>query len=305
MTGNPQLERVVAMMRRADPLGSGDLMTIRKITERAPAYPKPEDITWEPITAGGVPAEWVIPDACDPGRAIVYFHGGGYATGTIEANRGLCSHIARRSRARVLSVDYRLAPEHPYPAAVNDALAAYRFVVSQGYAPTNIALGGDSSGGGLVLATLVALRDGGDRLPAAAICLCPWTDLTLSGATVEQNRDKDPMVRASVLKLMADAYLGQADPRSPTASPLFADLTGLPPLLVQVGTAELLLDDSRRLAQQAQAAGVDVTLDIWDDMIHVWHSFADMLPEGMDAVARIGQYVDEHLGPSHITRGVS
>jgi acetyl esterase/lipase len=297
---SPQLDRVIGMMRKADPLASGDLMTIRKIIERTPAYPKPDDITWEAIDAGGVPAEWVIPDDCEPGRVIVYFHGGGYATGTIHANRGLCSHIARAARARVLSVDYRLAPEHRFPAAVNDALTAYRFILSEGYAPENVALGGDSSGAGLVLGTLVALRDGGEPLPGTAICLCPWTDLTLSGATVEANRDEDPMVRASVLALMAEAYLGEADPRSPTASPLFADLAGLPPLLVQVGTAELLLDDSRRFAERARAAGVDVTLEVWDDMIHVWHSFADILPEGREAVARIGSYVDECLkSPAH------
>lgn len=292
---SPQLDRVIGMMRKADPLASGDLMTIRKITERAPAYPKPDDITWEAINAVGVQGEWVVPDDCELGRVIVYFHGGGYSTGTIGANRSLCSHIARAARARVLSVDYRLAPEHRFPAAVDDALAAYRFVVAEGYARENVALGGDSSGAGLVLGTLVALRDDGDPLPGAAICLCPWTDLTLSGATVEAKRDEDPMVRASVLALMADAYLGDADPRSPTASPLFADLTGLPPLLVQVGSAELLLDDSRRFAERAKAAGVDVTLEIWDDMIHVWHSFADLLPEGREAVARVGSYVDEHL----------
>jgi acetyl esterase/lipase len=251
-------------------------MTIRGITARAPAYPKPDDITWEAINAGGVPAEWVVPDDCEPGRVIVYFHGGGYSTGTIHANRGLCSHIARAARARVLSVDYRLAPEHRFPAAVDDAVAAYRFVVSEGYAPENVALGGDSSGAGLVLGTLVALRDGGEPLPGTAICLCPWTDLTLSGATVDAKRDEDPMVRASILAL-------------------FADLTGLPPLLVQVGSAELLLDDSRRFAKRAEDAGVDVTLEIWDDMIHVWHSFADLLPEGREAVARIGSYVDERL----------
>ncbi|MDH6242732.1 alpha/beta hydrolase [Mycobacterium sp. OTB74] len=292
---SPQLERVIGMMRKADPLASGDLMTIRKVTASAPPYPKPDDITWEAVNAGGVQAEWVIPDDCEPGRAIVYLHGGGYATGTIEANRGLCSHLARAARARVLSVDYRLAPEHRFPAAVDDAVSAYRFVLSSGYAPEHVALGGDSSGAGLVLAALVALRDGDDPLPAAAICICPWTDLTLSGATVETKRNEDPMVRASVLALMAEAYLGETDPKTPTVSPLFADLTGLPPLLVQVGTAELLLDDSRRFAQRAEAAGVDVTLEVWDDMIHVWHAFADLLPEGREALARIGSYVAQRL----------
>jgi acetyl esterase/lipase len=300
---SPELQRVIDMMRAADPLASGDLMTIRTVMSRAPAYPKPDDMSWEAVDAGGVPAEWVIPDDAVSGRAIVYFHGGGYATGTIEAYRGLCSHIARAARARVLDVGYRLAPEHRFPAAVDDALAACRFVVEAGHAPERVVLGGDSAGGGLVLGTLVALRDAGDPLPAAGICLCPQTDLTLSGSSIQTNRDADPMVRASILRLMVDAYLGDADPRSPTASPLFADLTGLPPLLVQVGTAELLLDDATRIAERAEAAGVDVSLEIWDDMIHVWQSFADFLPEARQAIARIGSFVEDHLqeapeGPS-------
>lgn len=292
---SPELKRVIDMMRAADPTASGDLATIRKVTSRAPAYPKPDDITWETVDAGGVPAEWVIPADCEPGRAIVYFHGGGYATGTIEAHRGLCSHLARATRARVLNVDYRLAPEHRFPAAVDDAVAAYRFTVSAGFAPASTALGGDSAGGGLVLGTLVALRDGGDPLPGTAFCVSPWTDLTMSGASLETKRDEDPLVRFSILELMADAYLGDGDRRSPTASPLFADLAGLPPLLVQVGGAEILLDDATRFAERARAAGVDVTLEVWDDMIHVWPVFADMLPEGREAIARIGAYVDQRL----------
>jgi len=273
----------------------GDLMTMRKMMSRAPAYPRPEDITWEPLDAGGVPAEWVIPDDCEPGRALVYLHGGGYATGTLESTHALSSHIARATRARLLAVDFRLAPEHPYPAAVDDAVTAYRFAVSAGYAPEAMALCGDSSGGGLALATLVGLRELGDPMPATAICMSPWTDLTLSGASLELNREADPMVSAATLALMADAYLGDVDRRSPTASPLFADLTGLPPLLVQVGSNELLFDDATRFAERAQAAGVDVTLETWDDVFHVWQAFADLLPEARDAIAHIGTFVDQRL----------
>jgi acetyl esterase/lipase len=273
----------------------GDLMTMRKMTSRAPAYPKPADITWEAVDAAGVPAEWVIPDDCESGRAIVYFHGGGYATGGPESFRALSSHLARATRARVLAVDYRLAPEHPFPAAVEDAVTAYRFVTSAGHAPEQIVLCGDSSGGGLVLCALVALRDLGDPMPQAAVCLSPWTDLTLSGTSLQTNRDADPMVSASTLALMADAYLGEVDRRSPTASPLFADVAGLPPLLLQVGSSELLLDDATRFAERAEAAGVDVTLEIWDDVFHVWHAFADLLPEARDAIARIGGFVDQRL----------
>jgi epsilon-lactone hydrolase len=290
-----ELQKLLENIRAAGSF-DGDLMTMRKMMSRAPAYPKPEDITWEPLDAAGVPAEWVTPDDCEPGRAIVYFHGGGYATGTLESTRALSSHVARAARARVLTVDYRLAPEHPFPAAVDDGVRAYRFAMSEGHAPEAIALCGDSSGGGLALATLIALRDLGGPMPGSAICMSPWTDLTLSGTSLAVNRDADPMVSATTLALMADAYLGEVDRRSPTASPLFADLSGLPPLLLQVGSSELLLDDTTRFAERAEAAGVDVTLEIWDDVFHVWHSFADLLPEARDAIAQIGMYADQRLG---------
>ena len=289
-----ELQRFVESIRAAGSF-DGDLLTMRKMLSRTPAYPQPADIEWEPVDAAGVPAEWVVPDDCVPGRAVVYFHGGGYATGTLESVRGLSSHLARATRARLLAVDYRLAPENPFPAAVDDAVSAYRFAISAGHAPEAIALCGDSSGGGLALATLIALRDLGDPLPRTAICVSPWTDLTLSGASVGANHDSDPMVSATTLALMADAYLGEVDRRSPTASPLFADLAGLPPLLVQVGSGELLVDDSTRFADRARAAGVDATLELWDDVFHVWHAFADLLPEARVAIARIGTYVDEQL----------
>lgn len=290
-----ELQKFVEGIRAAGSF-EGDLMTLRRMTSRAPAYPKPEDITWESVDAAGVPAEWVIPDACEPGRAIVYLHGGGYATGTVESARALSSHLARATRARLLAVDYRLAPEHPFPAAIDDAVAAYGFALSDGGGPEAVALCGDSSGGGLALGTLVALRELGAPMPATAICLSPWTDLTLSGASVRANGDSDPMVSATTLGLMADAYLGQGDRRAPTASPLFAGLEGLPPMLLQVGSGELLVDDATRFTERAQAAGVDVTLELWDDVFHVWHAFADVLPEARDAIARIGAYVDRRLG---------
>ena len=290
-----ELKKLVEGIRAAGSF-EGDLMTIRKMMGRAPAYPEPEDITWEPVDAAGVPGEWVVPDDCVPGRAVVYFHGGGYATGTLDSARALFCHLARATRARLLAVDYRLAPEHPFPAAVDDAIAAYRFAMSAGCTPEATAFCGDSSGGGLTLATLVALRDLGEPLPRTAVCISPWTDLTLSGASLQANRDGDPMVSASTLGLMADAYLGDVDRRSPTASPLFADLAGLPSLLLQVGSTELLLDDSTRFAERAEAAGVDVTLEIWEDVVHVWHAFADFLPEARDAIARIGTYVEQQVG---------
>ena len=290
-----ELEELLKSFRDAGTF-DGDLMTMRKMLNRAPAYPTPDDITWEPVDAGDVPAEWVIPRNCVPDRAAVYLHGGGYATGTLGSSRSLSSHLARATRAQLLAVDYRLAPEHPFPAAVDDAVTAYRFAVSNGHAPEAIALCGDSSGGGLALGTMLALRDLGDPLPGIGICLSPWTDMTLSGASLQLNRDTDPMVSAATLGLMADAYLVDADRRSPTASPLFAVLEGLPPLLLQVGSGELLLDDTRRFAERAEAAGVEVTLELWDGVFHVWHAFADVLPEARDAIARIGVYADQQLG---------
>ena len=295
-----ELQGLLENIRAAGSFES-DLMTMRKMMSRAPTYPQPADITWEPLDAAGMSAEWVIPDGCEPGRALVHFHGGGYALGTLESTRALCSHIARATRARLLSVDYRLAPEHPFPAAVDDAVTAYRFTISEGYAPEAVALCGDSSGGGLALATLVALRERGDPMPAAAICMSPWTDLTLSGSSLQENRDADPMVSAATLTLMADAYLGEVDRRSPTASPLFADLAGLPPLLVQVAAGELLIDDATRFAERAQEAGVEVTLEIWEEVFHVWHAFADLLPEARAAIARIGTYVEDRLGAPPMT----
>lgn len=292
---SPQLEGLLANLRAGGPF-TGDLMAMRKMLSRTPAYPQPPDIKWESVEAGGVGAEWVTPNDAVPGRTIVYCHGGGYATGSPEVFRSLTTHLARAARARVLAVDYRLAPEHPYPAAVEDALTAYRYVVAAGNAPADIALVGDSSGGGLVLATLIALRDQGDELPATAVCLCPWTDLTLSGASIEANAETDPMVQARTLALMADAYVGSGDRTTPTVSPLFAELAGLPPLLIQVGAGELLLDDAKRLANEAGAAGVDVTLEIAPDGFHVWHSFADLLPEARDAIAQIASYIDSRLG---------
>jgi acetyl esterase/lipase len=290
-----ELVRLVERLRAAGSF-DGDLMTMRKMMSRAPAYPEPDDITWEPVDAKGVPAEWVVPDDCEAGRAVVYFHGGGFATGGAESARALSSHLARAMRARLLAVDYRLAPEDPYPAALDDAVAAYHFALAAGYAPQDVALCGDSSGGGLVLSTLVALRDLGDPTPATAICMSPWTDLTLSGTSLQDNADADPMVSASTLALMADAYLADGDRRTPTASPLFADLAGLPPLLLQVGTSEMLRDDTMRFAARAQEAGVDVTVETWDDVFHVWHAYADLLPEARDAIARIGNYAERQLG---------
>jgi monoterpene epsilon-lactone hydrolase len=254
----------------------------------------PADVRCEPVNAGGVPAEWVTTPGVVAERVICYIHGGGYVIGSINTHRELASRLSRAASARVLVLDYRLAPENPFPAAVDDSTAAYRWLLSVGVDPARLAIAGESAGGGLTVATLVALRDAGEPLPAAGICLSPWVDLACLGESIVTKAEIDPVADKESMLMLAKAYLGDTDPFTPLASPLYADLTGLPPLLIQVGTAECLFDDAKRLVERARAAGVDVILEPWDDMIHMWHMFAAMLPEGQQAIDRIGEYIRQH-----------
>jgi len=287
-----EIEKVRNILSSLDFGEAADVATMRARLDAAAAlFERPPDVRYEPIDAGGVPAEWTIAPGADPDRALVYFHGGSYNAGGIGSHRALCTQLARATRLRVLSVEYRLAPEHPHPAAVEDACAALRFVWKSGLAPSQVALAGDSVGGGLALAALVALRDAGDPLPAAVALLSPWTDLTLSGASFRGKADVDPMIVPDVLAVARDRYVAGQAADAPTISPLFADLAGLPPLLVQVGTDECLLDDSTRLAERASDAGTDVVLEVWDDMIHVWQAFFSLLPEGRDAIDAIAAFL--------------
>jgi monoterpene epsilon-lactone hydrolase len=227
---------------------------------------------------------------------VLYLHGGGYVIGSPRSHRHLAAAIARAAGARALLLDYRRAPEHPFPAAVDDALAAYRWLLeSAGVAPGHVVVAGDSAGGGLTVATLLAARDAGLPQPAAGVCISPWADLTCSLGSYTTKAAVDPVVDTGLVQKMATAYLGAADPRTPLASPLHADLRGLPPLLVQVGGDEVLLDDARELAARAKRAGVDATLEVWDAMVHVWHWFLPMLDEAPAAIDRIGAFVREAL----------
>jgi monoterpene epsilon-lactone hydrolase len=255
----------------------------------------PPDVEWEPIDAGGVPAEWITTPQATDSRVICYLHGGGYTMGSVNTHREMVSRLSRAASARALSVDYRLAPENPFPAAVEDATTAYRWLLGTGVDPASVVIAGDSAGGGLTAATLVALRDEGAPLPAAGVCLSPWVDMEGIGESMTAKAEADPMVQREDLLETAKAYLNGVDPRTPLAAPLYADLTGLPPLLIQVGTAETLLDDAIRLAERARAAGVDVTFEPWEDMIHVWHFMASMLPEGEQAIERIGEFIRERV----------
>jgi monoterpene epsilon-lactone hydrolase len=294
---SPQLQAIVKVLRSRPPLAELSIEEQRATFEALTSRFQPgEDVRCQRVDAGGVPAEWITaPEATDE-RVIYYLHGGGYTLGSINTHREMISRISRAAGARALAIDYRLAPENPFPAALEDATTAYRWLLSTGVDPARLVIAGDSAGGGLTVATLVALRDAGGPLPAAAVCLSPWVDLEGLGESMITKAEVDPMVPREAGLQWAKAYLGGAHPRTPLASPLYADLAGLPPLLIQVGTAETLLDDSTRLAERAKAAGVDVELEVWDDMIHVWQFFAAMLPEGQQAIDRIGEFIREHTG---------
>jgi epsilon-lactone hydrolase len=251
------------------------------------------------IAAGGPRGEWVTAagvSKTEP-RVLFYIHGGGFTAGSAAAYRGLSSHLSAATGCRVLAVDYRWAPEEPFPAALDDCVAGYRWLVTAGRAaPREVVLVGDSAGGNLVAAMLLALKQGGDALPAAGVCLSPIFDLALTGDSVMTRAERDPMILASSLQKCSTAYRGNSDPRNPLMSPLYGDLAGLPPLLLQCGSEEMLRDDSVRLAAKAKAAGVEVTFEEWDEMVHVWHLFADRLADGRKALARVGEFVRAHIG---------
>jgi epsilon-lactone hydrolase len=226
----------------------------------------------------------------------LYLHGGGYAIGSIKSHRYLMQNVSRASGARTLGINYALAPENPFPAAIEDAAKSYRWLLKQGIKPQNIAIAGDSAGGGLTLATLLYLRDAGDPLPAAGVGISPWTDMTCSAESYTTRLEIDPMVLGNGLEKMADFYVGDTDKKDPLASPVFADMTGMPPLLIHVGGREVLYDDAITVYENAKKAGVDVELLDEPEMFHVWHAFAPMLEEAQEAVDKIGVYLQSKMG---------
>jgi phosphinothricin tripeptide acetyl hydrolase len=254
-------------------------------------FPTPPEVKVERVSAPTAPAEWLRPPAAVAGRVVLYLHGGGYVIGSPRSHRHLAAAIASAGAANALLLDYRLAPEHPFPAAVDDAVAAYRWLLDQGTAPRHIVIAGDSAGGGLTVATLLALRDAGAPLPAGGVCISPWVDLTCSAESYRTKAEVDPIVKSGSIEEMARAYLGDRDRRTPLASPLFADLRGLPPLLIHAGSDEVLLDDAVQLSERAKKADVAATLEVWDRMIHVWHWFLPMLDEAQTAVDSIGRFI--------------
>jgi epsilon-lactone hydrolase len=261
----------------------------------AAAAPPPAGTTVDAVNADGVPAEWVTAAGVTGQRAVLFFPGGAYHVGSLATLRHLVALVSDAAQARVLNAGYRLAPEHPFPAAVHDALTAYRWLLARGIAPGQIAIAGNSSGGGLALALLVALRDSGEPMPAAAVAISPWTDLEMTGESRRTRAAVDRMITPDGMKEAADWYLAGQDPRHRYASPVHADLQGLPPVLIHVGDTEILLDDSTRFAARARAVGVEVTLEVWDEMPHCWHTFAGFLPEADRAIERIGTWLQERI----------
>ena len=251
----------------------------------------PLDVRLEPAVANGVAAEWTSTPAADPSRVLLFFHGGGYVSGSIASHRAMVAEAGRQAQARTLALGYRLAPEHPLPAALEDALSGYRFLLARGIDPRRIAIAGDSAGGGMTIAAMTLLRDAGEPLPGCAWCISPWVDLAMTGGSLQSKAAVDPLIQKPYLQELADAYLGGADPRDPRASPLRADLHGLPPLLIQCGTAETLLDDAVRLAGAAGAAEVAVTLELYPDMIHVWPLFHQQVAAGRRALEAAGRFI--------------
>ena len=293
----PEIVKLKKILReKAAPPGTDiPLDVMRKGMEKV-AFKAADDIQTEQITVAGRAAEWVRAPGVQAGRAILYLHGGGYVMGSANTHRSMVGEVSRASQAAALLLDYRMAPEDPFPAAVEDGVAAYRWLLDQGFKPQNLAIAGDSAGGGLALATLVSARDQGLPMPAAAVPISPWSDLTCTNESYQTRAAADPMITpgAKGINRMANLYLNGKDATHPYASPNFASLKSLPPLLIHVGRDEVLLDDSIKLDAKAKADGVNSTLEIWDDMIHVWHAFHPMLPEGKQAIVRVGEFLRGH-----------
>jgi acetyl esterase/lipase len=277
----------------------GDVAEQRVIFEEMmAAIPVPADVTASSGSLGGIGVVNVEAAGADQAKVIFYLHGGAYAIGTAASSVGLASDLARRAGARLVTIDYRLAPEHPHPAAIDDAVAAYRGLLDSGIAASTIAIAGESAGASLAAATLVALKHVGLPQPSAAVLMSPWADLTLSGDSISAKAAVDPALTPEGLRRRAIDYVADGDPRAERVSPIFADLTGLPPLLIQAGSHEILLDDATRLASRAAAADVAVRLEITPGVPHVFQGFAAMLDEGKAALTSAGEFLRAHLaGP--------
>jgi epsilon-lactone hydrolase len=291
-----QRETLDAIVRQSRfPVDSDFEQQRRLLREAVSAQPLPDDVTVTPASLGGVPTAEITIDGIEPRHVVLYFHGGVYVISDAFLAAGLASQVGRRTHAKVISVDYRLAPEHPYPAAVDDAFVAYEALLHDGIAASDIVFAGDSAGGGLAVATLVNARDHGLPLPAAALAMSPYVDLTLAGTTMETKRDADPLLSRELLQPRVADYVQGQDAALGLISPIFADLSGLPPLIIQAGSHEVLLDDAIRLARQAAIADVEVALDITPRVPHVFQAYSPILDEAAAALDRAGQFMSAHL----------
>jgi acetyl esterase/lipase len=290
------LESIIAGFRAmAAGWGEGTTPTRMRVDFEAwcERFPDEREASIARVSAHGVPADQIQAPDLAASRVVLYLHGGGYSLGSARSHRSLGKRIAFAARARVVLPDYRLAPEHPFPAAVDDAVASYRWLLSTGVRPERIAVAGDSAGAGLALALLVSLRDAGAPLPACAVLLSPFADLACSGKSYASLAESDPIVSREMGVAMGRAYVGDGDPSHPLASPIRAALQGLPPLLVQVGSREVVLDDARAIERHAREAGVPVKLDLWPGMVHAWHLYASALEEGRRAIEELASFVRE------------
>ena len=260
-------------------------------------FPLPDSVSLEAGTLGGVPGEWLRPEGADPTRALLYFHGGGYVLGSTRSHRHMVAALAAGAGVHAFSADYRLAPEHPFPAAVEDGTAAWKGLLDRGIDPARAVVGGDSAGGGLTVAALIKARGDGLPMPAGGLCISPWTDMTLEAGSYAAKAESDPMVKKDQIERWTGVYLGaDTDRRHPWASPLYANLEGLPPLLVQVGSEEVLLDDSVSLAEAARRAGIDARLTIGEEMIHVWHWFDRLLDRAQEGIDEAAAFIRARTG---------
>ncbi|MBV9567788.1 MAG: alpha/beta hydrolase [Hyphomicrobiales bacterium] len=282
LAARPRPTRLAQRRQRLDALGA--------------QYSLPSDVRVTPVEANGVRAEWSVTSNAEDARVILFLHGGGYISGSLDSHRHMIAEAGRQAHARTLALGYRLSPEHSFPAALEDALSGYAFLIARGIEPRRIAIAGESAGGGLAVAAMVTMRDQGIPLPACAWLSSPWVDLELTGASMIGKASVDPLIQKPYLAELAAMYLNGRDPRTPLASPIHADLRGLPPMLIQVGSAETLLDDAVRLANVAGAADTRVTLEIWPDMIHAWHLFYQEVAAGRRALANVGAFIRSRTG---------
>lgn len=293
---DPELDVLIGMMRAGDlDFAAAPVVTRAAFDALTAGFPVASDLMFSPINLGGVAGQKITSPDVAEGAALLYLHGGAYIVGGAQSYRGLAGELGRATGVASYAIDYRLAPEHPFPAAVDDGVTAYRALLDQGLMPSRIVIAGDSAGGGLAIATLVAARDAGLPSPAAAFVISPWADLTCSSPSMMSKAAVDPSLTQKGLLVAAAHYLAGAAAASPLASPVHADLSRLPPLLIHVGSAEILLDDAVHLAAAAGAAGVSVRLEIWPGMIHDWHAFAFMLAAGKRAIKEAGAFLADHI----------